>query len=416
MRRALIPGFLLLASFPLAAFAAGEAVDTYYEFGRKGSSGLVEEEDLSDEFYYSKYNVKFSQKPSDTSSWYVKYQYYDKDFDTLENIDNKFNYAAFGLDAVLYSRDGFTAKTGPDFEFKEKFYRDSKNLDYDQYKLDLPITLKKEKDWRIGLTGGINYYNYTDAPKNQFKLNLKADVSKKFFDERLELSAFYKFQFVERQKLADRLERNFGAACELRLKNMFIERLEGGFEYTMDNTIIYEEREDSYDYKSLNWYFKTRHVLFERLKATFKYINLSRNYADFNHDFGGFAFENGWSFMALDTADHDLDLKFDYKHKQFRYPYVSNPYSFHYNSMMPEVSFEKKDDWKAYLGGDIRFYDFPAKRTNDKIYYILKIGMEKPFLKKSLLLGFDYKYTFKNFLHKLDITEDVFRFWLTYKF
>lgn len=35
---------------------------------------------------------------------------------------------------------------------------------------------------------------------------------------------------------------------------------------------------------------------------------------------------------------------------------------------------------------------------------------------KDLIFGFDYKYTFRNFPHKLYIIEDVFRFRINYKF
>jgi len=182
-----------------------------------------------------------------------------------------------------------------------------------------------------------------------------------------------------------------------------------------DNTITYEEREDFYDFKYVNWYLKTTHSISDRVKTSVKYTDLTRNYADFNHNYDGFMLENDWNARIFETKDSKLDFKFNYRHKQFRYPYVSNPFAFHNNNITPEMEFEKKDDWKTFLGSEIKFYDYPAKSTNDKIYYIAKVGIEKYLLEKSLVVGFDYKYTFKNYLHKLDVIEDIFRIHATYK-
>jgi hypothetical protein len=136
---------------------------------------------------------------------------------------------------------------------------------------------------------------------------------------------------------------------------------------------------------------------------------MSRNYADFNHDYGGFMIDNNWDFEIFDVKGTSCDLKFDYRHKQFRYPYVANPYDFHQNFVASEVQLSKRDDWKLIAADEIRFYNFPAKHSNDKIYYILRVSAEKFLFKKSVTAGFDYRYVFKNFLHKLDITENVFR-------
>ena len=402
------------ASYPLSAEEKG--LDAYFEFGRKGATSLVEEEDLSDEFNYSKYTLKYSGVCGDSSSYNAKYQYYNKGYDTLENLDNMFNMAGLGIDTPLYSTGDFSIKTGPDFEFKEKIYSDAPESNYDQIKFDLPIAFKKKDDWAVKLSGGINSYHYPEAAKDQLKLNSKLETSKKLFDERMDISAFYKFQWVDREKTADRIERTIGAALGLDVGSPFVKKIEGGFERGMDNTIIYEEREDSFDYKYLNWFVKTKHAISNRIKSSVKYTNLARDYADFNHNYGGFILENDWDLRVFEVKDNVLDLKLGYLHKQYRYPYVSNPFAFHNNNIYSGAELARKDDWKVTLDSEVRIYDYPARRTNDKIYYIEHFGIEKFLFKKVLVAGFDYKYTFKNFLHKPDITEDVFRFHVNYKF
>lgn len=413
MRR-LAFAFILLISSP--AFALDYAIDTFYDFGRRGSSGTVEEEDLTDEFYYQKFDIKFFQKLTAKASYYIKYQYYTKDFDNNENLNNNFHSTRLSLDSILYSKDGFSIKTGPDFEFKEKLYRNSPASNYDQIKIDLPFIFKKDGDWTVKAAGGINSYHYPNTPKDQLKLNARFDVSKKLFDERLEISAFYKLQEIEREKLANRLERTYGAGLDYKIESPVIRELGAGFEQGMDNTIIYEEREDSYDFKYFMWFFKTRHSFFEKLKVNLRYANIVRNYADYDHNFDGFVFENNCVWTALDTKDSTIDLKFDYLHKQFRFPYASSPFSIYNNNVSGAMEFERKEKWKGYLSYETKFYDFPAKRTNDKIYYIIKAGIEKYVIKDSFLVGFDYRYTYKNYLHKPRIFEDVFRIRATYKF
>jgi hypothetical protein len=411
---------LLITVFVAALSSAAAAFDsdlgTYFEFGRRGSSGLVDEEDLTDEFNYSRYNAKFSHKMRDDASYYVKYQYYQKNFDTLQNLNNNFQRAGLGFDTPLYANGDLSFRMGPDFEFKAKSYKNSTDLDYNQFKGDLPLTLKKEKDWTVKLTGGINAYQYPNAVTDQFKLNSKVEFSKKLFHEALEISAFYKFQHIVREKLPNRSENTVGASADLETGADPLKNIEAGFEHGMDNTIIYEEREDSYDFKYDKWYLKTSHVVSDRVKSEVKYTGLARNYSGFSHDYGGFMLANGWDLRVFHINDYKADIKFDYMHKQFRYPYTSNPYSLYCDMLYEEMTVAKTSDWKANLIFETKFYRFPAKRMNDKIYYIARIGLEKYLLRKSLIVGFDYRYTFKNFLHKLDIIEDVFRFRADWRF
>ncbi|GEM_PF-7085998 len=407
---------LLILLIPTCAMASDTVLDTYYEFGRKGSSGLVDEEDLTDEFDYSKYNVKFSGKLNDSASYYAKYQYYDKDFDSLENLDNRFHYGGVGVDAPLYKNGDLLIKAGPDLEFKKKIYQDSKNLDYDQIKFDIPLTFKKEGDWTIKAAGGINSYHYSYAPRDQLKLNVSLDVSKKLFDEKLELSAFYKYQYIMRQKIADRQETTYGGVMDLKIDSRFIKGLEAGVTRGKDNTIIFEEREDSFDYKYLNWHIKSKHSFPDRYKTSLKYTDMTREYADFNHNFDGFMIENPWDIRIFEKGALSLDMKLGFMHKQYRYPYVASPFAFYNDALSSSAELGMKNDWAINMGSDVRFWKYPARRTNDKIYYIEKVSLDKYFFKKDLTLGFEYKYTFKNFLHRIDITESVYRFRGIYKF
>jgi len=268
----------------------------------------------------------------------------------------------------------------------------------------------------VKVAGGMNSYHYPHAPKDQLKSNAKIDVAKKFLDERLEVSAYYRFQYVSRQKIADRFERICGVSSDMKLDLPVITGVEAGLEEGMNNTIIYEEREDSYDYKYFEWFAKTRYRLLEKVKGVLKYTGLTRDYADFNHNYDGFAVENGVDARIFEINKTAFDLRLIYLHKQYRYPYVSNPFSFHNDAIYTDAELAKKDDWKVNLGYDTRFYQYPARRTNDKIYYIVRLGLEKHLFKKSLTAGFEYKYTFKNYFHKYYITENLFRIRATAKF
>lgn len=414
-------GILLLLSFltltpPL--FAAENMLESSYEFGRREASGQVDEEDLVDEFDYSKYVAKATTKIDPKNSYYAKYQYYYKGYDTTVNLNNTYQAAGFGTDNIIYSRDGFSAKIGPDFQYKNKSYKNSpNNQSYDQIMFDIPFILKKEKDWTLKLTGGMNSYIYSYLPKNELRTNGKVDFSKKFMDEALTLSGFYKFQYVSRENRSDRYERNIGGSADVEFESPFIKGIEGGITHGMDNTkVAYDEREDSFDYNSVTWYGKMKAALFDIMKDTVKYSHYRRNYDDFKDNFDGNMVENTWSMRVLEKKDLTADLKVTYLYKQFRFVYVANPFSYYSNFITPELEFAKKDDWKAWMLEETKFYRFTARRGNDKIYYIAKLGCEKYFLKRDLSLGFEYRYTFKNFLHKSDIIENAFRIKANYRF
>ncbi len=406
-----------MASSPGTAYSKDGTIDSAFEFGRKGGSGLVDEEDLSDEIDYSKYRAKLSHKPDPRLSYDVLYEYYHKNYDTLDKLDNNFNTAGLGFDWLAYSKKPFSISIAPDFKFKEKVYPQNKSQNYTQIKFDLPLTFKQEDDWSVKLTNGINNFDYQSA-RDQFKYSAKVEARKEFLQKALILESFYKFQYITRDRInnrTDRYENTVGGSLEVRLKAPVVKSLEGGIESGMDNTIVEEEREDSYDYKYLKWYAKTKYELSDRVDCFAKYTWMGRNYTGFNHDFTGFMLENNITAKLFEVKETSGKLKVSYLHKQFRFPYVST-FDLHDNNVLGSFELSRKDDWSASVGEETRFYDYPARHVNDKIYYIVKASFDKYLYKKSFVIGCEYKNTFKNFLHKPDVIEDVYIIRAKWKF
>lgn len=402
--------------FASSLFAADNSLDSKFEFGRRGASGVVEEEDLKDEVNYSRYTIRAIREIDRKNSYYAAYQYYTRSFDTIKNNTNSLNMAGLGTDNIIYSSDNYSAKIGPDFEYRNKHYADP-SKSFDQLIFDLPFLLKKEKDWSVLLVGTINSFIFDNAPKNELRTSGKIEFTKKFMDEALTAAAFCRYRYVSRENKSDRIERNLGGSAELEFESPFLRSITGGLEHGMDNTkIMYEEREDNYDYNFVTWYIRVKATLFNIFKDSIKYSHMRRNYDNFTDNFDGNVIENSLSAKIYDNKDVTAEIFLDYKYKQFRFVYVSNPFSYHSHFVKPTVELTKKNDWKVWLGEDTKFYKYDANRQNDKIYYTAIFGFDKFFLKKDLALGFEYIYTFKNFLHKLDITEDIFRIRAHYKF
>lgn len=397
------------------ALAGDSELETYYEFGRRSASGQVVEEDLKDYFDYYKGNVKLAGDLDRASSYRVKYQYYQKHYNNLENLNNIYNWYGLGYGQLIYSTDVFSIKIGPDFDYKAKNYSNSANNSYRQIRFDFPITFKRKDDWTIKLGSGINSYQYPNAPKSQFKSNVRIDVSKKFFDSTCELRAFYKYQYISRQKLLSRQEKTYGVSADTKIDNKILRNLEAGVEQGMDGTIEIEDREDSYDYKYFEWFIKGKYVVAELIRGSAKYAKLTRVYANFSDNYNGFLVDNSWSIKAFERGSLSLDLKAGYLHKQFRFPYASSPFSYYNNTLTQDAELEKKKDWKFILGADQKFYLFPSVRYNDKIYYTVKANFEKS-IKADFSVGFDYRYTYKNFLHKTAIIENAYRLHCVWKF
>jgi len=412
-----IPSIAIISSLAASSlFAADNNLDAKFEFGRRGASGVVEEEDLKDEFNFSRYTIRAIRQINPKNSYYATYEYYTRRFDTLKNNTNSLNMAGLGTDNIIYSSGNYSAKIGPDFEYRDKHYADA-DKSFDQIIFDIPFSFKKEKDWSVFLVGAINSFIFDSAPKNEFRTSGRIEFAKKFMDEALTANAFCRYRYVSRENKSDRIERNIGGSVELKFESPFLKSITGGLEHGMDNTkIMYEEREDNYDYNFVTWYIRTKAMILNMFKENIKYSHMRRNYYNFNDNFNGNVIENTLSATVLDSKDLTAKVSLDYKYKQFRFLYVSNPFSYHSNFIKPTVELTKKNDWKVWLGEDTKFYRFDSNRQNDKIYYTAIFGFDKFFLKKDLTFGFEYLYTFKNFLHKTDITEDLFRISANYKF
>lgn len=409
-----IPAFIFITAVQIKASDNG--IDARFEFGRRGSSGLVEEEDLKDEFNFSRYTVRADREIDKKNSYYAAYQYYTKSFDTLKNNTNNLHLAGFGTDNIIYSSGEYWSKIGPDFEYRDKHYA-AADKSFDQLIFDIPFILKKDKDWSILFAGGINSFIFDSAPKNELRTSGKIEFTKKFMDEALTLEGFIRYRYVSRENRSDRYERNLGGSGELKVGSDFLKSISGGIEHGMDNTkIMYEEREDNYDYNFVTWYARAKVAFLNIFTDTVKYSHTRRNYDNFKDNFDGSTVENALSASIMEKGDLKAELKLEYKYKQYRFPYVSDPYSFHSHFIKPTMELLKKNDWKVWLGEDTKLYDYQANKFNNKIYYTAIFGCEKFFMKKDLVLGFEYLYTFKNFLHKIDITEDVFRIRASYKF
>jgi hypothetical protein len=313
-------------------------------------------------------------------------------------------------------KDGFSFTLRPDFDYKAKRYPNKTSQDYNQIRCDLPVILKQESDWTIEVITGINSYEYLNAVKDEFKTKCGIDVKKQFLDGAFDVEAFYTYRYVHREKIADRIERLCGGSAKAKLECPLVKRVEMGLTEGSDNTKTEEEREDSYDYKFLNWYAKAEYGFAAGAVDGFtRYTRLNRVYADFNHDFNGYTLNNSLSYKFFEQGASSSKLKLEYFHKQIRFPYVSSLHLYN-NNIVSEMVFTRKDDWKASSAFETRFYKFPFRRTNDKIYYIVKFYAEKRLLKKDLTAGFEYKYTYKNFLHKSAITESAYKLNVTLKF
>ncbi len=406
-----------LITLPPESYPAGSTLKTNFDFGRRGLSGLIEEEDLKDEFDFSKYRIKFSQEVDKKFSYYVAHQLYIKDFDNFESLDNTSNSCGIGAGFLLYTCDKYSLSLRPDLKFKYKRYQDNSRQDYDQIKFKLPITVKRESDWTIKLTGGINSYEYLNLNRDEFRTSSKIDAKKEFLDNRLLVGAFYKFLHVDRERMEDRIERVCGGTFRVKLDHslIFIRELELGIAKGLKNTIEEEEREDTYDYKFLRWCAKTKYDISEKMGGYTKYTDLNKDYVDFNHDFDGFIVDNSITYKIWKTKKDSSRLKAGYSHKQIGYPYVSS-LNLYKDSIGAEGRYTRRGDWKGSLGFETRFYRYPHKKTKDKIYYIATASIEKYLMKRSLLVGFVYRYTFKNYLHKIDITEDLYKIHATYRF
>ncbi|MEK6528378.1 MAG: hypothetical protein AABZ36_05815 [Nitrospirota bacterium] len=153
----------------------------------------------------------------------------------------------------------------------------------------------------------------------------------------------------------------------------------------------YEEEDTDDDYTFQNYHLKLEQRVSDRLSYDISSFVYDKDYkAADSLDNISRIFKTNWSYYLKKLKEESLELDFSVKYKEKRY---KNSPGNEYNEIraVPSLIFKKKDLYTIDLALGIDNFDYLAEGQKNQFKIFTKIGGERYFLDKKLLLTSSYK-------------------------
>jgi len=153
----------------------------------------------------------------------------------------------------------------------------------------------------------------------------------------------------------------------------------------------YEEEGTDDDYAYQNYHLKLEQEVSDRLSYDLSSFIYKKDYKPRDSlDNISRLFKTNWSYYLRKLKEDSLKLDFKLKYKEKRY---KNTPSSEYDqiSAAPTLTFKKKDLYTVDLTAGIDNYDYLAPGAKDQLKIFSKIGGDRYFLDKKLMLTSSYK-------------------------
>jgi len=153
----------------------------------------------------------------------------------------------------------------------------------------------------------------------------------------------------------------------------------------------YEEEDTDDDYSYQNYHLKFEQEVYSRLNydiSSFVYKKDYKSKDSLDNIFRLFKMSGSYYLRKFKEESLKLDVRLNYKEKRYK----NTPGSeYDQLSVAPTFKFEKKDFYTIDLTTGIDNYDYLVKSINDQFKIFGKIGADRYFLDKKLMLTSSYK-------------------------
>ncbi|MBN1406079.1 MAG: hypothetical protein JW946_06130, partial [Candidatus Omnitrophica bacterium] len=343
------------------------SVTPSFSTGIKSQTDAIEERDLSGNFWFYKYGLSGTLKPDNKLSLKAGYEKYFKDFSGVNISDvNTCAYKA-GIDYILFDDKEKSLKTGLGFKLRNKRYKDSPSLSYDQYRAQADINCKFSENYSLDLSAGINDYEYiknnsSDVTKTYIKFSPEA----RFFDKMLEISASYRMRWLDyKNNSKDKSENVYSGTAILNLDNPFMHKIKANAETGKENTQDTEDREDSLRYQHDKWDIATYYKFGKNFKTQLEYGQKQRDYISDNNNYKNWYIKNKSNFKILKNKYLDVDFSPEYEYKDTHFSKI-NSKSYVKNKIAAGMSFSKRENWSFDPEFIFTDYDYEAGSASNQ--------------------------------------------------
>jgi len=381
--------FIIISIFLLiVSNAQADELFTYFESGERSSTDIMEDRESSDDYAYEKTGFKFKDSINDLD-YEVTYQYYSKNYDNNDNLDNNWNKISLKFDYK-----DLTFKTS----YKEKLYHSNPAAEYDQTKFDIKYKFTGDI-WKLAPSLGINNYNYLSAEYNdQLKFYSALEGYYKFLEEKLKLFGKTRLQEAKFEDKEDRYELITKAGVDYKFDYKYLSLGRFVIESGRDQTLEEEDRDDTYNYDYFRWYLRSEHPINEKLKTALKYERKTRDYDDYSYAYNNYAITNSTTYTFFDNDQEKLTLRGELQHKESSFT-LQHSKGYHKEKAGLKLTYQDKDSYKIIAKGGVSKYDYPGSVTSSKFSWRTNLRLEKKLAQEKIILGLEWD-------HKYDDKED----------
>lgn len=410
----LMPAFVCILPFDFEA--AASVLSGYVETGESSTAQDYQEEDNDEDYSYQNYHLRLAQQASPRLGYDLSSFVYNKNYKAADQLDNRARIFKGGMKYDLKKSKEKTLELGIELDYKQKRFFNNPANEYDRIMTSPQLTLEKSHLYAVSISAGVDIFDYLQAgQKDLTKIFVKTAGKRFFLDEKLVLHSGYKLETAQQNKI----ERE-------RTKH----EAQGGIDYVFGLPLIYkfsaqagwgqrdtktdEDRDQDLDYTYWRAATQTEHKLGPKLDTVFNFRYFKKDYlaADLGHH--GFSIGNDWDYEVWDDEKRKIAFSLGAEHKEVGYP-LRQDNDYRKETLELSAGYQRKKNYKVRAAWEENFYDFDDG-TNDKRRSFFKIGLEKLFLQKDLILSLDFKFRYTDYQERPNKTQESVRLAFKYGF
>ena len=393
---------------PLAFADSLGSTTISYSQGKRSQTDGLEERDLSGDYSFYKYGITVKATPLEDFYYRASFRDYHKKFDSSnEKLNNRTNIYNAYFSLPLKKTDDASLKFNIDYGLRTKRYNNSPSSEYDNNRLSAGFDMKLNKDYSLKISAGVNDYNYLkQSSSDQLKSFLKINPGGKFLDGKLDLSGYYKRDWVDNSaNKKDYSEDSVSVRTSLKLDTPLLYRIGGHFGYGRNDTRDDEEdREDNLRFEYIVWDINTNHKINNTIDTQMVYGQDHRDYFTSLNSYDNWFLKNKTKVALIKKDPFNMDLLLGYEHRETKFP-ENDALSYNKNAVTGGFSFSERGKWSVKPGFAFTHYKYPPLSTKNEKQYKANITCKKYIGSTDNAVELDYWYKWKDYKYKPTIEQ-----------
>jgi len=395
--------FLILCAITSAHASNIGSTKIYFNTGQKSQTTGIEERDLGGHFSFYKYGTKVTAEPIEGFSYRIGIEDYHKDFDTKrDHLDNRTNLYSAYFSMPIYKTDIGAVSFKTNYRLRTKRYKNSPNNEYDNNNISAGINITKNKNFFLGLSGGIKDYEYVkNHDSNQLKSFFKISPRIKVFEQRLSLFGYYRRDLVyQTDNKKDYSEDCVSVRTTYDIDKPILDKISGHFGYGRNDTRDdNEDREDDLRFEYQLWDITLYSKPFKNIEGDVTYGQKHRKYFTSIDGYDNWYIDKNTKIRLLVKDSFSVDMLIGGLHKETKF-FANEALSYNKNSVDAGFSILKRSDFSIKPSFKYTRYKYPPLSAGNEKDYKLSVNCKKYIGSTDKAIEAGYWYEWKNYEYK----------------